>query len=331
MSRIAQENLLSLCSIFGFAIADKSEPEDICMRGINPLMNALGVNLSFPPTRLPDRLATASLPADKQLRYIEQTDKVAHQATLRKTEAESITGRAVYVSSAIWGRVARAYEFPFRKIAEGKDINKKIWQKAAKSLAEFYRNSQPRTIRPLGYTRPHAVIATDARGNLGDVWGTEHLGGVCFWTHHAAWFSDPIREGLIKTFNDPDAIAQRQHRINKAEAIAALLALIYWREPLAGHQVILLIDNMAAEGTLHRGYSPDADLCRITNRVWQICNAFDISLWIDRVPSDDNIGDPLSRGDFSLMEALGIPRSVQITRDPVDFEYLVARMHSQGT
>ena len=172
------------------------------------------------------------------------------------------------------------------------EFKKKIWQKAAKSLAEFYRNSQPRTIRPLGYTRPHAVIATDARGNLGDVWGTEHLGGVCFWTHHAAWFSDPIREGLIKTFADPDAIAQRQHRINKAEAIAALLALIYWRHPLAGHQVILLIDNMAAEGTLHRGYSPDADLCRITNRVWQICNAFDISLWIDRVPSDDNIADP---------------------------------------
>ena len=87
---------------------------------------------------------------------------------------------------------------------------------------------------------------------------------------------------------------------------------------------------MAAEGTLHRGYSPDADLCRITNRVWQICNAFNISLWIDRVPSDDNIADPLSRGDFSLMEALGFPRTEQVTRDPVDFEYLVARMRSPG-
>ena len=331
MARIAQENLLELCAILGFTIASKSEPQDVALRGLNPSMNSLGVQLDFPAPRSGQHVLTASLPPDKRTKYIAQTLKVSKQATLRKSEAESITGRAVYVSSAIWGRVARAYEHPFRKIAEGLPVRRSEWHRAARSLAEFYANASPRHILPLAASRPHAVIATDARGNPAGEWASEHLGGICFWNHTARWFSDTIQAGLFVAFSDSSAISDAQHRINIAEALAALVALVYWRQELAGHQVILLIDNMAAEGTLQRGYSPDVDLCRITNRFWQICNAYDIILWVDRVPSAYNIADPLSRGDFSDMKLLDCTRSESHKTGRVDFEYLVDRRHSTRT
>ncbi len=93
-------------------------------------------------------------------------------------------------------------------------------------------------------------------------------------------------------------------RINKAEAAAALLALKSFAAFVRGCDVTLLVDNTPAEGACSRGYSPDPLLAAIVGELWLLAGALDITLWIDRVPTKDNLADPLSRQDFALAEDL---------------------------
>ena len=88
------------------------------------------------------------------------------------------------------------------------------------------------------------------------------------------------------------------------EALGALFGLQTFQKWISHADVLLWIDNEAAEGCLNKGYSPDKELAALAGETWLLADNLDITLWIMRVPSSHNVADPLSREDVSLAKAM---------------------------
>ena len=94
-------------------------------------------------------------------------------------------------------------------------------------------------------------------------------------------------------------------RINKAETLGAYFGLITFEDILRESDVILWIDNAAAEGCINKGYSPEPEMAALAGEIWLLADRLQIALWANRVPSSHNIADPLSRGNDQIAKELG--------------------------
>ena len=141
-------------------------------------------------------------------------------------------------------------------------------------------------------------LFTDGRGNAHKVWGSEFLGAVYRDASCVKYSYMPVSEadqGFLKT---------AEHRINKVETLGALFGLMTFQKDLGSSDVLLWIDNEAAEGCLNKGYSSDREMAALTGEVWLLADKLDICLWAMRVPTAANVADPLSREDLTLARRL---------------------------
>ena len=60
-----------------------------------------------------------------------------------------------------------------------------------------------------------------------------------------------------------------------------------------------------AEHSTVKGSAKAFDQNQIVHQIWTLAFELGIQLWIERVPSEDNISDCPSRFDYRLMDELG--------------------------
>ena len=109
------------------------------------------------------------------------------------------------------------------------------------------------------------------------------------------------------------------------EIIAILLALVTFRQQLAGRKVVLYSDNKGAEYSTKKGSAKAFDHNALIHEIWTFVVAQHIHLWIERVPSkvvhqcvfllhallvryhcrQDNISDSPSRFEYDIMADIG--------------------------
>ena len=86
----------------------------------------------------------------------------------------------------------------------------------------------------------------------------------------------------------------------------------------------MYIDAIAAEDTVHKGYSSSRLLCAVAGGFWVCAERHHIAVWIGRVPSALNPADSLSRGDFKLAHMLGAEQLPPASfPQPQDWEFLL--------
>ena len=68
---------------------------------------------------------------------------------------------------------------------------------------------------------------------------------------------------------------------------------------------MLFGDNTGAEASTRKGSAKHFDLCNIIHCIWSIALRGRFGLWVERVPTDDNIADLPSREDYRLLYKLG--------------------------
>ena len=93
--------------------------------------------------------------------------------------------------------------------------------------------------------------------------------------------------------------------INEAESLAAVVALQALSPQLSGVEVLLFVDNRAAEGTLLKAYSKSRHLTVLAALFWQAVRYSKSAAWVGRVPSHLNVADGPSRDDPSVPRSLG--------------------------
>jgi len=89
------------------------------------------------------------------------------------------------------------------------------------------------------------------------------------------------------------------------ELMAIAVGLATFADELRGRQVWIFEDNTGAEATTQKGSSKADDHNSLVHEIWTLALMYGMGLWIDRVPSDDNLADLPSREEYKLLHKLG--------------------------
>lgn len=89
---------------------------------------------------------------------------------------------------------------------------------------------------------------------------------------------------------------RKQQIIFETETLAALVALLLWKDCVAADKCILMLDNEAAKFAFVRGFSNNALVDRMVKQFAALESESQISMCFRRVPTHSNIADSPSRG-----------------------------------
>ena len=93
-----------------------------------------------------------------------------------------------------------------------------------------------------------------------------------------------------------------QRHINKIEAVVPAICLCTWPDLIRGSLWLHFIDNDGALACLISGCSENSSLSAVVDFTWAQIPALSCWPWFERVPSECNIVDGLSRRDFSTAQ-----------------------------
>ncbi len=62
--------------------------------------------------------------------------------------------------------------------------------------------------------------------------------------------------------------------------------------------LIGMVDNDAALGAMVKGYSNTTDVCDLVSAIWEDIAKYSINVYLDRVSSDSNVSDGVSRDSW---------------------------------
>jgi hypothetical protein len=120
---------------------------------------------------------------------------------------------------------------------------------------------------------------------------------------------DPVHPWRDTSGSLPESIlrlwARREYIIGHAETLAPLVAILSRPEQFRGRDVILFIDNTQALYGLGKGDCRNPDCARMIHLFHVVCEALQINVWFEYVTSGANIADLPSRGEFTLLRAMG--------------------------
>ena len=91
------------------------------------------------------------------------------------------------------------------------------------------------------------------------------------------------------------------------ELVTAILAGAAQSFVSSGHW-LLWEDNEPAKSAIIRGHTGDAAMNALIGAFWRVCSSRASAPWAERVCTDDNVADAVSRGDLALVESLGAQR-----------------------
>ena len=286
LSQFAAEKALDLLGVRISQKPHKRLPFDECF-------SVLGVQIRFPSDYLNASAIKVLNTLDRQQEINDIIKDTLDKGTLSPAEASSLAGRLNFLSSQAWSRAGVLLTAYIRARADDRTANSKLDDNLLDSLqaALTLIQSPPRHVR---VNHPHATcwIFSDAAVTVDENNKTNiTIGGVLLDedAKPAMYFSEIVPETVTALWED---VVQP---VTYAESLGALIAKKLWGRYLIGKDVILGIDNIAAQQTLIRGSSRSEHLrgvlrCHmLEDRVW------DLKVWYTWVPSESNVADKPSR------------------------------------
>ena len=98
---------------------------------------------------------------------------------------------------------------------------------------------------------------------------------------------------------------RKDKQIMALEILAIALGLSTFHGEVAGAVLRIWTDNVGCELSIKRGSSKREDHNLLVHAIWLMCARKDLTIWLERVPTDDNISDCPSRQDYRLLQQLG--------------------------
>ena len=83
--------------------------------------------------------------------------------------------------------------------------------------------------------------------------------------------------------------------IQELEMMALLAAMRVWQKLIKAWRVVLFTDSVAVRGAFLKSWSANDDSDKMINLILQVEGDFDVPVWIERVRSQRNPSDILSR------------------------------------
>ena len=103
---------------------------------------------------------------------------------------------------------------------------------------------------------------------------------------------------------------QKTQLIGQAEILPMLVSRIIWSARLIGRDVLHYVDNEGARYSTIKGSSPSRSSAWLIHAFWETEVMNESRSWLSRVPTECNIGDGPSRGEWEEISKL-YPRHVR--------------------
>jgi hypothetical protein len=254
----------------------------------------------------------------------DEIKEIIRRKNLHPGHASKLRGKLFFLTSSLFGRVGRAFMKPlserqymhgsdnFWGRAKFKDFGKMkpeeqyalnpVLEESLKSWLDILDRGRPRPILEKKEGEADAVFFSDGAGPTEDKPEVKaKVGAVLFgwWRENPAAFGVEVPQYLM------DKWLARENQIAMIELFAAVMVLEQWGPELTGKRVIGMIDSECVLDALIKGQSRQDDMQKLIRRFWDIVADHQINLYLDRVSTDSNPSDGMSREGEEEAEALG--------------------------
>eukprot|EP00971_Amphidinium_carterae_P207795 4123328-Amphidinium_carterae.1 len=118
----------------------------------------------------------------------------------------------------------------------------------------------------------------------------------------ARFFSETVHSEVRKLWNES------KQPISFAETLAVVLAKVVWGDDLCRGDIVIAVDNVAAQQSLIRLSTPSGLLGAVVKCSALADKRFGLRSWVTWVPSEANVADAPSRGECEELQARGAIR-----------------------
>ena len=109
------------------------------------------------------------------------------------------------------------------------------------------------------------------------------------------------------------AIALGLLAIYTAFTILVIFAALFkgistFADEISGQNVVIYSDNTGAEAATRKGVTKNFDQNALVHTMWKCFAQLNTGVWVERVPTEENLADLPSRECYALLEKLGAVR-----------------------
>lgn len=218
--------------------------------------------------------------------------------TLKRADGERLRGRLQFASGQLFGRKARNnLRLLSKHIASGRHALDESASNALEELRDQLLANAPRIIT--GPMSDHIHIYVDASFDLDGYTG---VGGVMYSSTGAVlgFFSEQVPRSFLLSVMETD-----QHTmIQELEMLALLIAIELWCKSSRGHRVVAFTDSESVRGSFLKTWSGNEPSNKFLKRIFLQEEEHSCHIWLERVPSQSNPSDELSRRQVAHWKGL---------------------------
>ena len=208
---------------------------------------------------------------------------------LPRRDREKLRGRLQFASSQMFGRrFRRLLKILSNHVTAGRQTLSGRTHECLSEIRDLLTENVPRKIESLQaeVVRIYVDASFDRQKYSG-------LGGmvVDMSTKTLFFFSEAVNDDTL------DEIMSKGQRtvVQELEMMGVLAAVKSWHSFLKSRRVVLFTDSESVRGSFLKTWSANNDSDDMINVIFKVEEDFDIPLWIERVPSQSNPSDVLSR------------------------------------
>ena len=263
------------------------------------VFRALGANIDM--SRAAEFVFEVGNTAERLEAILEEFRLILGRKSMRPQEAASMRGKFGYAYGLFCGRPLAA---PLRQLSNraeqigGSPVIHSKLHEAICMLMNFLRHEKPRKI---SFKAGQQTVFMETDGSFEN--GRAECGAVLQLpgSAHPSFFGHKVPDDVVEHWR----LLGSTHAIAQAELWPVALALHTWPEELRGAFVVLYVDNNAVLDSLIKGNTGCLASLDLLSHVCLQIMRLDLVVWVTRVPSQSNLSDGPSRGDYANVLKLG--------------------------
>jgi len=246
-----------------------------------------------------DKMEVRVKPKRREL-LLGEIDSIMKNDRLTPGQASKLRGKLQFTTCTLYGRTGRAYMRPLSERQyehrRGLTLNNAL-RAALRGWTHILKHGRPRPILEKRSGPSDVVVFTDGCAEGDKV----SVGGVAFawWKKEPVAFSQSVHKRVLQAW------MPRENPIALVELFAVVLMIAHHGHELVGKRVMILVDSECALDALAKGYSRVEDVCSLVTVFWRLVDRFQVNIFLDRVSTDANVSDKVSRMDMSQAKACG--------------------------
>ena len=228
----------------------------------------------------------------------ESLDRVIQDGKLKRSEGERLRGRLQFAGGQLFGRTARNHlKLLSMHIQSGRLALSDETVFTLTRIRDQLSMDKPRKI--VGSLSDHIHAYVDVSF---DDTGYSGVGGVLFDSDGTVldFFSQKIDQSLVDLIKAVD----QETIIQELEMLSLAIAVTVWGPKWKGRRTVAFTDSEAVRGGFLKTWSNNRPCNTLLAEIFRVEEEFLCPIWLERVPSQSNPSDELSRSEVAARRGL---------------------------